>query len=309
MDALSSQANVAGYKAALLAADTYGNYLPMFVTAAGTTRPALVLVIGAGVAGLQAIGTARRLGAVVTGYDVRDAGPAVTCCPPARPSWTWACSCPRSVRVGTPGSSPSRSGAPAGRADDRHRPVRHRHHHRPGSGSTATAAGVGHRAGRDASRIGGHRPRIQRPGRQRRGLQARPARRHRKRRDPGRGGPPSCTRVSRSPPTGNEPGAATSAGPPRPGPWRRRARPGVRQRGMQGDTSRQPPSAPAHARELSRHRSAQSRQEGRPAIPRQRPQEHTGPGPHRSPDPYPAHLSVDTPCRTGAFVPVPTARA
>ena len=73
MDALSSQANVAGYKAALLAADTFSNYLPMFMTAAGTTRPALVLVIGAGVAGLQAIGTARRLGAVVTGYDVRDA--------------------------------------------------------------------------------------------------------------------------------------------------------------------------------------------------------------------------------------------
>ncbi|HEY5116365.1 MAG TPA: NAD(P) transhydrogenase subunit alpha [Nakamurella sp.] len=73
MDALSSQANVAGYKAALVAADTYSNYLPMFMTAAGTTRPALVLVIGAGVAGLQAIGTARRLGAIVTGYDVRDA--------------------------------------------------------------------------------------------------------------------------------------------------------------------------------------------------------------------------------------------
>ena len=73
MDVLSSQANVAGYKAALLAADSYGSYLPMFMTAAGTTRPATVLVIGAGVAGLQAISTARRLGAVVTGYDVRDA--------------------------------------------------------------------------------------------------------------------------------------------------------------------------------------------------------------------------------------------
>jgi NAD(P) transhydrogenase subunit alpha len=73
MDVLSSQANVAGYKAALLAADTYGSYLPMFMTAAGTTRPAQVLVIGAGVAGLQAISTARRLGGVVTGYDVRDA--------------------------------------------------------------------------------------------------------------------------------------------------------------------------------------------------------------------------------------------
>jgi NAD(P) transhydrogenase subunit alpha len=73
MDVLSSQANVAGYKAALVAADSYGGYLPMFMTAAGTTRPARVLVIGAGVAGLQALSTARRLGAVVTGYDVRDA--------------------------------------------------------------------------------------------------------------------------------------------------------------------------------------------------------------------------------------------
>jgi NAD(P) transhydrogenase subunit alpha len=73
MDVLSSQANVAGYKAAILAADTYGGYLPMLITAAGTTRPARVLVIGAGVAGLAAIGTVRRLGGVVTGYDVRDA--------------------------------------------------------------------------------------------------------------------------------------------------------------------------------------------------------------------------------------------
>jgi H+-translocating NAD(P) transhydrogenase subunit alpha len=73
MDALTSQANVAGYKAALLAADLYGGYFPMLMTAAGTVRPASVLVLGAGVAGLQAIGTARRLGAVVTGYDVREA--------------------------------------------------------------------------------------------------------------------------------------------------------------------------------------------------------------------------------------------
>ncbi|HEV7656449.1 MAG TPA: NAD(P) transhydrogenase subunit alpha [Mycobacteriales bacterium] len=73
MDALSSQANVAGYKAAVLAADLYGGYFPMLMTAAGTVRPATVLVLGAGVAGLQAIGTARRLGAVVTGYDVREA--------------------------------------------------------------------------------------------------------------------------------------------------------------------------------------------------------------------------------------------
>ena len=71
MDALSSQANIAGYKAALLAAAAYGRFFPMLITAAGTARPAKVLVLGTGVAGLQAIGTARRLGAVVSAYDVR----------------------------------------------------------------------------------------------------------------------------------------------------------------------------------------------------------------------------------------------
>jgi NAD(P) transhydrogenase subunit alpha len=73
MDVLSSQANVAGYKAVLLAAEALPKFLPMMTTAAGTIRPAKVLVLGAGVAGLQAIATARRLGAVVWGYDVRAA--------------------------------------------------------------------------------------------------------------------------------------------------------------------------------------------------------------------------------------------
>lgn len=76
MDALTSQASVAGYKAVLVAADAYGGFFPMLMTAAGTSRPAAVLVLGAGVAGLQAIATARRLGAQVTGYDVRDAAKA-----------------------------------------------------------------------------------------------------------------------------------------------------------------------------------------------------------------------------------------
>ena len=71
LDALSSQATVAGYKAALLAADQLPRFFPMLMTAAGTVAPAKVLVLGAGVAGLQAIATARRLGAVVTGFDVR----------------------------------------------------------------------------------------------------------------------------------------------------------------------------------------------------------------------------------------------
>lgn len=71
MDALTSQANVGGYKAVLVAAATFGRFFPLLITAAGTARPAKVLVLGTGVAGLQAIGTARRLGAVVSAYDVR----------------------------------------------------------------------------------------------------------------------------------------------------------------------------------------------------------------------------------------------
>jgi NAD(P) transhydrogenase subunit alpha len=73
MDALSSQASAAGYRAAITGADAFGAYFPMMTTAAGTARPASVIVIGAGVAGLQALGVAKRLGAVVTGYDVRPA--------------------------------------------------------------------------------------------------------------------------------------------------------------------------------------------------------------------------------------------
>jgi len=73
MDALSSQATVSGYKAALVAADRLPRFFPMLMTAAGTIPPAKVLVLGAGVAGLQAIATARRLGAVVSGFDVRPA--------------------------------------------------------------------------------------------------------------------------------------------------------------------------------------------------------------------------------------------
>ena len=73
MDVLSSQASIAGYKAVLMAADRFGGFFPMLTTAAGTIRPAKVLIIGAGVAGLQAIATAKRLGAMVEGYDVRSA--------------------------------------------------------------------------------------------------------------------------------------------------------------------------------------------------------------------------------------------
>jgi NAD(P) transhydrogenase subunit alpha len=71
MDALSSQANVGGYQAVLIAANAYPRYFPLLTTAAGTAKPANVLILGIGVAGLQAIGTARRLGAIVHAYDVR----------------------------------------------------------------------------------------------------------------------------------------------------------------------------------------------------------------------------------------------
>ncbi len=73
MDVLSSQANIAGYKAVLLAATSYSRYFPMFMTAAGSIPPAKVLILGAGVAGLQAIATAKRLGAVVEVFDTRPA--------------------------------------------------------------------------------------------------------------------------------------------------------------------------------------------------------------------------------------------
>jgi NAD(P) transhydrogenase subunit alpha len=73
MDVLSSQANIAGYKAVLVAANKYSRYFPMFMTAAGSIRPAKILILGAGVAGLQAIATSRRLGAVVEVFDTRPA--------------------------------------------------------------------------------------------------------------------------------------------------------------------------------------------------------------------------------------------
>ena len=73
MDVLSSQANIAGYKAVLLAANTYQRFMPMLMTAAGTVKAARILIMGAGVAGLQAIATAKRLGAVIEASDVRPA--------------------------------------------------------------------------------------------------------------------------------------------------------------------------------------------------------------------------------------------
>ena len=91
MDVLSSQANLAGYKAVVDAMAAYGRVLPMMMTAAGTVTPAKVFIVGAGVAGLQAIATARRMGAVVTATDVRPGGA-------RRRSRAWAASSSASSR-------------------------------------------------------------------------------------------------------------------------------------------------------------------------------------------------------------------
>ena len=108
MDALTSQANVAGYKAALVAAEAYGRFFPLLITAAGTARPAKLLVLGTGVAGLQAIGTARRLGAQVSGYDVRPASKGEVESLGATFIELTSASA-RPARAATPASSPPRS--------------------------------------------------------------------------------------------------------------------------------------------------------------------------------------------------------
>ena len=188
MDALTSQANVAGYKAAVLAADLYGGYFPMLMTAAGTVRPASVLVLGAGVAGLQAIGTARRLGAVVTGYDVRAAARADIASTGANLLELATGADPAATGDGGYARELTRRGGrpPAGRADRRGRPVRRGDHHRAGAGADAAAAGHRRGAGRDAARLGGGRPGRERVRRQRGRLGARAHRGDRRRRDRGR---------------------------------------------------------------------------------------------------------------------------
>ena len=101
MDALSSQSLVAGYRAAIVAAGRLRQFFPLSMTAAGTVPPAQVVVLGAGVAGLQAIATCRRLGAVVKGYDVRAAAAEEIRSMGARPSTS---TCPRwRGPAGTPG--------------------------------------------------------------------------------------------------------------------------------------------------------------------------------------------------------------
>src|SRR6201999_2385821 len=163
MDALSSQANVAGYKAAVVAASEFGRFFPLLITAAGTARPAKVLVLGAGVAGLQAIGTSRRLGAVVSGYDVRPA------------SKNEVESLGATFIELTAGVSAAGGGG-AGRAARSHQKAGRDHHHGPGARPPAAAAGDRGRAEGHGARLGHRGHGRQRAGRQRGGVPGGPER-------------------------------------------------------------------------------------------------------------------------------------
>ena len=185
MDEMTSQNSVMGYKAAILAADAYGSFLPMMTTAAGTIRPAKALVLGAGIAGLQAIGTLRRLGAVVTAYDVRPASKGEVESLGAKfldlgllqgTGRGRLCSCPH--RRG--------AGPAAGRRRREGRRLRHRHHHRQGPRPQAPGAAHQGRCRRPQARRRDRRLRGVRAWRQRRGFRRRHAdhgrRRHHHRR-------------------------------------------------------------------------------------------------------------------------------
>jgi NAD(P) transhydrogenase subunit alpha len=107
MDALSSQSNIAGYRAVIEAAAHYGRFFPMMMTSAGSAKPTRLVVLGAGVAGLQAIATARRLGADVYAYDVRpETKEQIESSAPRPSSWTWARAAP--ARAAMPRSCPTR---------------------------------------------------------------------------------------------------------------------------------------------------------------------------------------------------------
>ncbi len=152
MDALTSQSNIAGYKAVLVAATAFDRFFPLLITAAGTARPAKVLVLGTGVAGLQAIGTARRLGAVVSAYDVRpETKSEVTSLGATFIELTSV-----GTASGAGGYARALTDAEASRASRPHRQARRGDHHSPGAWQAAAAAGhrrggqvTGPRLGRD----------------------------------------------------------------------------------------------------------------------------------------------------------------
>jgi NAD(P) transhydrogenase subunit alpha len=169
MDVLSSQAAVAGYECALIAADHSPKFFPMLTYAAGTIRPAKVLVIGAGVAGLQAIATAKRLGAMVSGYDVRPETKEQIESLGAKFVDTGVSAAGGRLRP----RADRRGEAPAGRqARQGHRRVRRADHHRgdprqEGAGDRHRRDGGAHEAGLGGRRHGGRdrRQRGRHPGR------------------------------------------------------------------------------------------------------------------------------------------------
>jgi NAD(P) transhydrogenase subunit alpha len=173
MDALSSQANVAGYKAALLGAEHATRFYPMLMTAAGTIPPAKVLVLGVGVAGLQALATARRLGAQTTGYDVR---PEVAEQVQSLGAKWLDLGIEAAGEGGYARELTDEEKAPSSRPDRRDQGLRRRHHHRAGARSPGAAAGD-RRGGRGHEARLGHRRSRRRGGRQLRADRARRGRR------------------------------------------------------------------------------------------------------------------------------------
>ena len=158
MDALSSQGLVAGYRCALVAAERLPKFFPMLMTAAGTVKPAKVVVLGAGVAGLQAIATAKRLGAVVQAYDVRAAA-----ADEIRSMGAKFIELDLESLEGAGGyareMTEDRSAAPARPADAVHRGGRCRHHDGRCPGSSGAAARDPRDGRDDGSRLGRRRPR------------------------------------------------------------------------------------------------------------------------------------------------------
>lgn len=141
MDEMTSQNSVMGYKAAIVAANAYGSFLPMMTTAAGTIRPAKVLILGAGIAGLQAIGTAKRLGAGCHRVRCCVRLPRAKLNPWARSSWIWVLTSPRvRARRLCPCAECRRAGPAAGCRRSEGCRLRYRHHHRQGSRPQASGS-------------------------------------------------------------------------------------------------------------------------------------------------------------------------
>ena len=201
MDALSSQATVAGYRAVLIAAQEQGRFFPMLMTAAGTIPPAQVLVLGAGVAGLQAIATARRLGAVVTAFDVRAAVKEQVQSLGAKFLEVEGSADAEARRRLRARADRGGAAGPARRARRPDRQVRRRDHHRARARPPGAEARHRRRRERDEARQRDRRPR-RRGGRQLRAHQAgrdvrdRPRRDDRRRRSTCRAAWPSTPRSS-----------------------------------------------------------------------------------------------------------------